>query len=380
MGGGHNGLRLLSMGTGEVVILCLPLIMAIINIPFLIIGRARGWSFYTGIATFAWTALCIFGNNDAPDITILSFGFVIGTCCALSITISSLFTMLINPRQHLSFLLGHLSIAIFGVIAFLFLVLLKAIGIEMDAPMTILTSFKTNVFPPIFVIICLVTALILTLICDYYLFRHINGQKREYISKGEQPSRNEETDNECTETILDQHWIYCTKCGTKCKDYLKFCPRCGFALHPEREEPSSEYSSYAPSVKMPEQPEYILDKEKPKSADNAIPVIDNQQRPLVTKAGGVIHVENTVHPTMENISRPPVVEEKKPASIPESPSTPVSSSIPISSSPASGNKWGMWALIAIGVVLVGLIPAYLFWYKPYATDRDTPPDIIRSLI
>ena len=36
------------------------------------------------------------------------------------------------------------------------------------------------------------------------------------------------------------------------------------------------------------------------------------------------------------------------------------------------NKLGMWALIAFAVLLIATIPAYLFWYKPYAIDRDAP--------
>lgn len=167
---------------------------------------------------------------------------------------------------------------------------------------------------------------------------------------------------DCDETILDQHWMYCSKCGTKCKDYLKFCPRCGFGLHPEKEEPSREYSSYAPPVKKPEQPEYSPFKENAKSVGETIPTIDNQTRPLVTKTGGAIHVENTVHPTVESSPEPQVKESPKV----------VERKIPASPSAARGNKWGLWVLIAFAVLLVGSIPAYLFWYKPYATDRDAP--------
>lgn len=362
MRGGYHGLHLSFMGTGEIVIICLPLIMAIINIFFLIIERARGWSFYTGIATFGWTALCIYGNNDAPDITTLGFGFVIGSCCALSITISSLITMIINPKEHLSFLLGHLSTAIFGVIAFLFLILLNATGIEMDSPLTILTSFNTASLSSIPIILCLITALALTLICDYYQFMYINGHQKRNLTKDEQSTRNQGTGNEDAETILDQHWMYCTKCGTKCKDYLKFCPRCGFGLHPEREESSSEYSSYAPPVETPDQPEYIPLKENTKSIGSTIPVIDNQIRPVVTKTRGAIHVENKVHPTIESSPEPQVKESPKV----------VEQKIPASPSAATGNKWRLWVLIAFAVLLVGAFPAYLFWYKPYVTDRDAP--------
>lgn len=150
---------------------------------------------------------------------------------------------------------------------------------------------------------------------------------------------------EDAETILDQHWMYCSKCGTKCKDYLKFCPRCGFALHPEREEPASEYSSYAPPAETPKQQE-----------------IDNQIRPVVTKTGGAIHVENEVHPTIESSPEPQVKEPPKV----------VEQKIPASPSAATGSKWKMWALIVFAVLLVGSFPAYLFWYKPYVTDRDAP--------
>lgn len=167
---------------------------------------------------------------------------------------------------------------------------------------------------------------------------------------------------EDSESILDQHWMYCTKCGTKCKDYLKFCPRCGFGLHPEKEEPSSEYSSYAPPIKTPEELECNPLKENSQNVGSTISVIDNQTRPLVTKMGGAIHVENTVHPTVESNSQPSVKEEPK--VVPQKTS--------ISPSAASANKRGLWALIVFAVLLVGSFPAYLFWYKPYATDRDAP--------
>ena len=164
---------------------------------------------------------------------------------------------------------------------------------------------------------------------------------------------------EDSETILDQHWMYCSKCGTKCKDYLKFCPRCGFALHPEREEPSSEDSSYAPPVRQPEQPECNLVKNDLGTVDKIIPETDNLSRPLVTKTGGVIHVENTVHPTVESHPNPSlvIVKEQKKASLAFS---------------VKDNKLGMWALIAFAVLLIATIPAYLFWYKPYAINRDAP--------
>lgn len=162
------------------------------------------------------------------------------------------------------------------------------------------------------------------------------------------------------ETILDQHRVYCSKCGAKCKDYQKYCPHCGFGLHPEREESSHGYSSYASPVNIPEQPEYSSPaREKPITADNPILAVDNLQRPSVTKDGGVIHTENTVHPTVESQPEPSLViakEQKKP-------------SLP---SPVMNKKWGKWVLVAFAVVLLGGLPAYLFWYKPYAIDRDAP--------
>lgn len=164
---------------------------------------------------------------------------------------------------------------------------------------------------------------------------------------------------EDSETILDQHWMFCTKCGTKCKDYLKFCPRCGFALHPEREEPSSEDSSYTPPVRLPEQKECSPVKDSSNPMDKIIQETDNLSRPLVTKTGGVIHVENTVHPTVESHPKPSlvIIKEQKKASLAFS---------------VKDNKLGMWALTAFAVLLIATIPAYLSWYKPYAIDRDAP--------
>lgn len=160
-----------------------------------------------------------------------------------------------------------------------------------------------------------------------------------------------------SETILDQHWMYCSKCGTKCKDYLKFCPRCGFALHPEREEPARDYSAYVPPVtpKQPGTEPSPQHEAKPAS----IPVTADQPKPLVTNTGGVIHVENTVHPTVESPDGPTKV------------ATEASQSDP-SRHTGGGNKKLMWGLIALGILLIATIPAYLFWYKPYAIDRDAP--------
>lgn len=335
---------------GFTLLVSLPLIMATINIFLLIAGRVRGWSFYTGLISLGWTAVCLYGSHEAHGLISFGVGFVIGTLFAICLMLFSLIFMLINPRQHLSFVLGHFSLVIFGIILSILGILLKAMGIS--------TSASSNI--PI--IICGITTLILTFVCDYYLFMYLTRQKEGLTSQEGQSLRQIESDHDRAETILDQHWMYCSKCGTKCKDYLKFCPRCGFGLHPEREESSSEYSSYAPPVETPDQPEYIPLKENTKSIGSTIPVIDNQIRPVVTKTGGAIHVENKVHPTIESSPEPQVKESPKV----------VEQKIPASPSAATGNKWRLWVLIAFAVLLVGAFPAYLFWYKPYATDRDAP--------
>ena len=331
---------------GTLLFVSLPLIMATINIFLLIAGKVRGWSFYTGIATLLWTGTCLYGYHEVHGMFSFDIGFVVGTCCASCIIISSLITMLFNPKQHLSFVLGHFSFILFGIFIFLLVICMNTLGADLSA---------SSPIPVIFAIF----ALLLTLVCDYYLYTYLTRRKEELATQEGQSAEHTVTINEHTETILNQHWMYCTKCGTKCKDYLKFCPRCGFALHPEREEPSSEDSSYAPPVRQPEQPECNLVKNDLGIVDKIIPETDNLSRPLVTKIGDVIHVENTVHPTVESHPKPSLViieEQKKP-------------SLAFS---VKDNKLGMWALIAFAVLLIATIPAYLFWYKPYAIDRDAP--------
>lgn len=318
---------------GLTLLVSLPLSMTTVNIFLLITGRVRGWSFYTGIITLCWTGACLYGNNQVHGMISFGIGFAIGTCCAAFLIISSLIIMLINARQHLSFVLGHFSIVIFGILFSISGILSRAMGINISA--------SSNI--PI--IICGIISLILTFVCDYYLFMYLTRQKERFSAQEGQSVRQMESDNDRAQTILDQHWMYCSKCGTKCKDYLKFCPRCGFALYPEREEPASEYSSYAPPVETPKQQK-----------------INNQIRPLVTETGGTIHVENTVHPIIENSPEPQVKEPPKV----------VEQKIPASPSAAPGNKWKLWVLIAFAVLLVGAFPAYLFWYKPYAIDQDAP--------
>lgn len=331
---------------GLLIFMSSPLIMAIINVVLRFLGKARGWSFYTGIATCLWIAVIMSGTYGGGKGYIIGAGFIIGICCTMSIIVSSLIAILPNPRQHISFILGHFSLITFGIIISLFVILMKMIGIESN----------------IFSFVCFCIALILTLICDYYMYLYLSRTKKDDAINYKQPVPSPVTGNEHAESVLDQHWMYCTKCGTKCKDYLKFCPRCGFGLHPEREEPSHGDSDYAPPRRAVERPEYSSEKETDYARSKPIPFIDNQIRPVVTRAGGVIHVENTVHPTVENSPEPqmkktPKVVERK---------------IPTLPSAARGNKWGLWVLIAFAVLLVGSIPAYLFWYKPYATDRDAP--------
>lgn len=327
-----------------------PLIMATVNIFLLIAGRVRGWSFYTGIITLCWTGTCLYGYNQAHGMISFGIGFIIGTCCAASLIISSLITMLINPRKHLSFILGHFSVVLFGFIFAILALLLGAIGMKVN---------DSSNMP---IVICGITTLILTFVCDYYLFMYLTRRKEGLAALERKPVPTPIPNHEHAESVLDQHWMYCTKCGTKCKDYLKFCPRCGFGLHPEREEPSHGDSDYAPPRRAVERPEYSPEKETDYTRSKPIPFIDNQIRPVVTRAGGVIHVENTVHPTVESSPEPQVKEPPKV----------VERKIPTSPSAARGNKWGLWVLIAFTVLLVGSIPAYLFWYKPYATDRDAP--------
>lgn len=329
-----------------------PLIMATVNIFLLIAGRVRGWSFYTGIIALCWTGTCLYGYSQAHGMISFGIGFIIGTCCAACLIISSLITMLINVRQHLSFVLGHFSLIIFIVLTCLiWFAIPQVIGLNID---------NYSILKGIF----LVLPLILTFVCNYYLYMYLSRRKNQDANDKENTHSvpSPVTGNEHAESVLDQHWMYCTKCGTKCKDYLKFCPRCGFGLHPEREEPSHGDSDYAPPRRAVERPEYSPEKETDYTRSKPIPFIDNQIRPVVTRAGGVIHVENTVHPTVENSPEPqmkktPKVVERK---------------IPTLPSAARGNKWGLWVLIAFAVLLVGSIPAYLFWYKPYATDRDAP--------
>lgn len=332
---------------GGILLISLPLIMAVINIFLLIAGRVRGWSFYTGLITLGWTSVCLYGSHETHGLFSFGIGFVIGSLCAFCTTVSSLILMLINPRQHLSFVLGHFSIVIFGLIFGILAILLETMGMRISASSNIPIT------------ICGITTLILTFVCDYYLFMYLTRRKEKLTSQEGRSIRQTASDQDRAETILDQHWMYCSKCGTKCKDYLKFCPRCGFALHPEREEPSSEDSSYAPPVRQPEQPECNLVKNDLGIVDKIIPETDNLSRPLVTKTGGVIHVENTVHPTVESHPNPSlvIVKEQKKASLAFS---------------VKYNKLGMWALIAFAVLLIATIPAYLFWYKPYAIDRDAP--------
>ena len=335
---------------GLTLLVSLPLIMATINIFLLIAGRVRGWSFYTGLISLGWTAACLYGSHEAHGLISFGVGFFIGTLFAICLMLSSLILMLSNPRQHLSFVLGHFSVVIFGILVSIFVTLADAMNMNTSSS-SILAIFICGIIP-----------LILTFVCDYYLFMYLTRRKDRLDTQEEQSIRQKESNHEHSESILDQHWMYCTKCGTKCKDYLKFCPRCGFGLHPEKEEPSSEYSSYAPPIKTPEELECNPLKENSQNVGSTISVIDNQTRPLVTKMGGAIHVENTVHPTVESNSQPSVKEEPK--VVPQKTS--------ISPSAASANKRGLWALIVFAVLLVGSFPAYLFWYKPYATDRDAP--------
>jgi len=335
---------------GLTLLVSLPLIMATINIFLLIAGRVRGWSFYTGLISLGWTAVCLYGSHEAHGLISFGVGFFIGTLFAICLMLSSLILMLSNPRQHLSFVLGHFSVVIFGILVSIFVTLADAMNMNTSSS-SILAIFICGIIP-----------LILTFVCDYYLFMYLTRRKDRLDTQEEQSIRQKESNHEHSESILDQHWMYCTKCGTKCKDYLKFCPRCGFGLHPEKEEPSSEYSSYAPPIKTPEELECNPLKENSQNVGSTISVIDNQTRPLVTKMGGAIHVENTVHPTVESNSQPSVKEEPK--VVPQKTS--------ISPSAASANKRGLWALIVFAVLLVGSFPAYLFWYKPYATDQDAP--------
>lgn len=304
---------------GLTLLVSLPLIMATINIFLLIAGRVRGWSFYTGLISLGWTAVCLYGSHEAHGLISFGVGFFIGTLFAICLMLSSLILMLSNPRQHLSFVLGHFSVVIFGILVSIFVTLADAMNMNTSSS-SILAIFICGIIP-----------LILTFVCDYYLFMYLTRRKDRLDTQEEQSIRQKESNHEHSESILDQHWMYCTKCGTKCKDYLKFCPRCGFGLHPEKEEPSSEYSSYAPPIKTPEKLECNPLKENSQNVGSTISVIDNQTRPLVTKMGGAIHVENTVHPTVESNSQPSVKEEPK--VVPQKTS--------ISPSAASANKRGV---------------------------------------
>lgn len=127
----------------------------------------------------------------------------------------------------------------------------------------------------------------------------------------------------------DPHTIFCTKCGTRCTKQLKYCPHCGFALQPEREEQTLDYPSYAPPRIIAEPPKidsYKKEKEN-REKEMAIPTAASPKKPI------------------------------KPS--------------PISSNKSSSNKRWIWILTFV-VVLTGLVSAYLLWYNPYAIDRDAP--------
>lgn len=322
--------------TGLLLFVCLPLFMAMINIFLLIAGKVRGWSFYTGIITLLWTATCLFGYHEVHGMVSFGIGFAIGTTCALYLIISSLITMLFNPKQHLSFLLGHFSLIIFGMIIFLSATLAKVMGIDPKVISTIPS------------ILFIIIALVLTFVCDYYLFMYLTRQKEKLAVRQEQAAGHTATDNEPAETLLDQHWMFCSKCGTKCKDYLKFCPRCGFALHPEKEMQLSKDSSYAPPVKLSESTECNPIEANSDTPDRVIPIAHSPSQPLVTETENVLHAENILHPRAEDLPKPTFRQ------------------------PIANKKWGMWVLIACAVLLAGLFSVYLLWYKPYAIDRDAP--------
>lgn len=124
--------------------------------------------------------------------------------------------------------------------------------------------------------------------------------------------------------------VYCPHCGTPSKEYQRFCSRCGYEL---------------PTYKKQEEP---------------IPAfIENRPTPVI-------------EPKLERKPVPQQILKTEPISESELKQKVVktsSSTTPVTSKSYAKLIWGI-SISVIMVVAAALV--YIFWYKPYAIERDAP--------
>ena len=117
-----------------------------------------------------------------------------------------------------------------------------------------------------------------------------------------------------TTPVSDEKPKFCSHCGAPCKEYQKYCPNCGFELQ---------------TYKKPEEP--------------AMPIIEEK----------TISVAPPKPPKME--AEPQEVLPKKEEKEPKK----------------SNIRWITMITGLLFLFFIGTF-AYIFWYKPYAVERDAP--------
>lgn len=147
--------------------------------------------------------------------------------------------------------------------------------------------------------------------------------------------------------------VYCSHCGTQCKESQRYCSRCGFEL---------------PSYKKQEEP-------VPSFIRESLPQAVAEPKPEVKPAPAP---EPAPKPIPEPVSLPapkPVFEPTpKPAPVPAPKPVQKVAETTSSTSPvkAKNNTNTIYGIAAAVVVIAVIILSYTFWYKPYAIERDAP--------
>ena len=147
--------------------------------------------------------------------------------------------------------------------------------------------------------------------------------------------------------------VYCSHCGTQCKETQRYCSRCGFEL---------------PSYKRQEEP-------VPSFIRESLPQAVAEPKPEVKPAPAP---EPAPKPIPEPVSLPapkPVFEPTpKPAPVPAPKPVQKVAETTSSTSPvkAKNNTNTIYGIAAAVVVIAVIILSYTFWYKPYAIERDAP--------